>query len=59
MNLTENEIKVLEAENKRLRESLNVIRKIVNSSREDVRHISVYEGAQIYAECCKALGLDD
>lgn len=59
MNLTENEIKVLESENKRLREALTTIYKIVNNSKEKIRPLSVYDGAQIYAECCEALGLEE
>lgn len=58
MNLTENEIKVLESENKKLREALTMIHKIVNDNKESTRSLSVYDGAQIYAECCEALGLD-
>lgn len=58
MNLTEFEIKVLESENKKLREALTTIYNIVNDSKENIRPISVYEGAQIYAECRNALGLD-
>lgn len=59
MSLTEFEIKVLESENKKLREALTAIYKIVNDSKENIRPISVYGGALIYAECCNALGLDE
>ena len=48
-----------EAENKKLREALTTIYNIVNDSKENIRPISVYEGAQIYAECRNALGLDE
>lgn len=42
----------LEAENKMLIDVLKAIKKIL----EEKRPLSIYDAAQIYAECCEALG---
>lgn len=52
-------IKELESENKRLRESLDAIYKVVNDSKENTRSFSIYDAARIYSECCYALGEDE
>lgn len=44
----------LEAENKRLIGALKAIKKIV-----DKPPLSIYDAAQIYAECCEALGVKE
>lgn len=44
----------LEAENKRLIGTLKAIKKILDKS-----PLSIYDAAQIYAECCVALGVKE
>lgn len=45
----------LEAENKKLIGALKAIKKIL----EEKRPLSIYDAAQIYAECCEALGVKE
>lgn len=45
----------LKAENARLRGNLEAIKKILDDSRVKNRPLSVYDAAEIYAECFDAL----